>query len=250
MKMTDQAEHEEIQALLPWYANGTLEGEELSLVEEHLAGCSRCRREAQEQRALAAEIQATAAPAPAPHPVQLNRLLARIEADDERRQRRFRWLPRALRRLLDPGPGSLSPAASRLLVAQAALIVLLAGALVWLGPGAWSGPGAWFGPGEPAAAAGSEPRLRVVFDPRASEQELRAVLHAVGGEMVGGPSPLGVYTVALTGDPGEPVPVVLEYLRQRPSVRFAEAVGTDGDGAPDSELPTDARRDPGERPRR
>ncbi|MCI0486685.1 MAG: zf-HC2 domain-containing protein [Blastocatellia bacterium] len=41
-------ECERINELLPWFANGTLEGEERRTVSEHLAGCRSCRRELDE----------------------------------------------------------------------------------------------------------------------------------------------------------------------------------------------------------
>jgi hypothetical protein len=37
-------EHATADALLPWYVNGTLRGEELELVTRHLAACEQCRK--------------------------------------------------------------------------------------------------------------------------------------------------------------------------------------------------------------
>ena len=39
------SEHTAVDALLPWYVNGTLRGEELARVKEHLTACDQCRRE-------------------------------------------------------------------------------------------------------------------------------------------------------------------------------------------------------------
>ena len=39
------SEHAAIDALLPWYVNGTLRGDELGRVERHDAVCPACRRE-------------------------------------------------------------------------------------------------------------------------------------------------------------------------------------------------------------
>ena len=39
------SEHAAIDALLPWYVNGTLRGDELGRVERHVAVCPACRRE-------------------------------------------------------------------------------------------------------------------------------------------------------------------------------------------------------------
>jgi len=46
-----------IQLLLPWYANGTLSGEEWAQVEAHLARCRRCRRELEGFQRLQARVQ-------------------------------------------------------------------------------------------------------------------------------------------------------------------------------------------------
>ena len=63
----------------------------------------------------------------------------------------------------------------------------------------------------------------MVFAESTPEAEIRRLLATVRGEIVGGPSPLGVYTVALPAD-GEPLPVVLSHLRAQPQIRFAEPV--------------------------
>jgi hypothetical protein len=101
----------------------------------------------------------------------------------------------------------------------------------------WPGPRAGYrtlsDPPRPAAAgaAVSGPQVRVVFAPATTEAELRRVLLEVRGEIVGGPSSLGAYTVAVpaSGPGSEPLALVLEHLRADPRVRFAEPV-TGGGG--------------------
>lgn len=76
------------EELLPWLANGTLEGEELHRVEEHLRSCLACRREVEELRRLRREVD-TASDASPPGAPGLERLLAEIEA--ERPRPHHRW---------------------------------------------------------------------------------------------------------------------------------------------------------------
>ena len=38
------SEHSAVDALLPFYVNGTLQGGELDRVKQHLEGCEECRR--------------------------------------------------------------------------------------------------------------------------------------------------------------------------------------------------------------
>ncbi len=64
----DLAAHKVADALLPWFVNGTLEGDELAFVQQHVSGCGRCQREVEWLRGLhaaciAGEAAAGAAPA-------------------------------------------------------------------------------------------------------------------------------------------------------------------------------------------
>jgi hypothetical protein len=72
-----------------------------------------------------------------------------------------------------------------------------------------------------APAAGQQ--VRVVFAEGATERQIRDVLLPIGGQLAGGPSQLGVYTVELPAG-RDPLPVVLQHLRSRPEVSFAEPV--------------------------
>lgn len=82
--MTDSRQHEEqhenVWLLLPWYANGTLDATERRLVEGHLAGCPACRDEAARCSTVAAALREGEETAPSPHPIQLARLMERIQA--------------------------------------------------------------------------------------------------------------------------------------------------------------------------
>ena len=54
----DDPEHEAVEALLPWFVNGTLDVDECSLVERHLKDCTRCgHRRGQVRRSLQASHQ-------------------------------------------------------------------------------------------------------------------------------------------------------------------------------------------------
>src|SRR5436305_3991104 len=77
--------HRRVSQLLPWYANDTLGGAERRTVEQHLADCPACREELAACRDLARAIDELGEIAPSPHPIQLARLMARVdvlEADE------------------------------------------------------------------------------------------------------------------------------------------------------------------------
>src|SRR5262245_30622742 len=122
----DERAHQRIWELLPWYVNGTLLESEREKVEEHLAGCSRCQTEVEACRRTAQAVRNLGEVAPSPHPVQFQRVLARLgEAETAGRERSDR------RRR----PGASLRSGSRplwmALAAQAAVILVLAGMLVW-----------------------------------------------------------------------------------------------------------------------
>lgn len=219
-------DHRRAWELLPWYVNETLAPAERDRVEAHLATCPECRAEVDLCRDLVAAGGRPEDLAPAPHPAQLDRLVDRIASEGEAPGRvsaiwaRGLRLPRAARRL-------------------AAVLALLAAGVAgyWVAPGA-PGPAP---PSEaefrtlsapearPLAPAGG-PVLRMVFAPPTPEEEIRRILLEVRGEIVGGPSALGVYTVqpGIAKDGTEPLDVVVQHLRRQPEVLFVEAVEAEG----------------------
>ncbi|HET9768376.1 MAG TPA: zf-HC2 domain-containing protein [Thermoanaerobaculia bacterium] len=214
--MRDQAQltHHQAWELLPWLVNETLEPGEREGVESHLAACGECRGEAERCRALEALVR-SAEVAPSPHPAQLQQLMRRVDEAERTRKR-----PRLVRLL-----GARRVNVWWALAAQAAVLVVLLGVVFWPPP-----PSRFrtLSDARPAAATSAAQRqVRVVFAPTATEAELRRVLLEVRGEVVGGPSPLGAYTIAVPAG-AEPLQLVLEHLRADPHVRFAEPVAGAG----------------------
>lgn len=234
----DERAHQRIWELLPWYVNGTLLEAEREKVEEHLSGCSRCRAEAEACRRTAQAVRSLGEVAPSPHPVQFQRVLARLgEAETAGREKS----PGRRRRT-----GSFQAGSRPLwmaLAAQAAVILVLAGALVWdrLSISPDTAPDIAAAPPPAAYRTLSDPaprpdpgaaRLRVMFSPSATEKEIRALLGAIRGEIKAGPSPMGLYTVEIPAG-SDPLSVILVRLRSEPQVTFAEpAAGEGGAGDP------------------
>ncbi|MCB1058179.1 MAG: hypothetical protein KDD11_21995 [Acidobacteria bacterium] len=222
--------HDAAWRALPWLANDTLEGDELSAVLDHLKVCAACRAELR----FLPELRSALEGSEDVHgtdgaPAAFERLMARIDTETPRRDRatapllehrRWRPLPRW-------GWAAIA--------AQAAVIVLLA--LPFLRPvSVPTTPGApqdgefhtlsSATPGE----AGAGPRLRVMFEATTPEETLRGALLEVGGRIVGGPSAGGVYTVELAADALPSAAV--RALRSRPEVALAEPVVVDAPGEP------------------
>jgi hypothetical protein len=110
------------------------------------------------------------------------------------------------------------------LAAQGVLAMLLLGGLLW--PGALV-PGArqyrTLTSDSPATPL-EQPQLRVVFADSMTERELRALLKNIQGTIIHGPSPVGVYTIAVprSDTMTERLSSVLATLRAHPQVRLAE----------------------------
>jgi hypothetical protein len=229
--------HQEAWELLPWLVNATLEPAERAAVEAHVVACRECRDEAERCRSVA-QLVGKAIVAPSPHPAQLSRLLRRIDEVEGARAHR------GVVALLGRTPMTVRWA----LVAQAAALFLLVSVVFWPArPRQASGaspaiqatqPSQSSQPtyrtlGDPPPVAAAAHRVRVVFRPTATEAEIRRLLLEVRSELVGGPSALGAYTIAVpaTGSGAEALALVLEHLRADPRVRFAEPVaggGADG----------------------
>jgi hypothetical protein len=221
--------HQRVWELLPWYVNGSLSQRERERVETHLAGCRRCQEEERASRRTAETVKSAGEVAPTPHPVQFQRVLARIdEAEREAPARGGMWprLAAPFRALIEATPRPLRGA----LVAQVAVIVMLVGVLVW--PELQSGPRRAQPPAvyrtlsdsaPPPASLAPALRLRVMFSPKATERQIRGLLLGVRGEITGGPSPLGVYTLSVPAG-SDSLQAVLARLRSEPQVVLAEPV--------------------------
>ncbi|PYQ59527.1 MAG: hypothetical protein DMF53_18620 [Acidobacteria bacterium] len=220
--------HQRVWELLPWYVNGSLAERERERVETHLAACLRCQEEERICRRTAGEVAKGGEVAPAPHPVQLQRMLARIEESErEEKESAGPWrLLAPLRSLVQATPRPLRGA----LVAQAAVILLLVGFLGWssLRPTNQT----FVTKSDPAPAPVPTVRLRVMFSPRATEKEIRELLQGIRGKITAGPSPSGAYVVEVPAA-GDPTDVVLARLRSEPQVvMFAQpAAGGPGEAA-------------------
>lgn len=217
-----ERQHRRVLDLLPWYANGTLEDVERRVVEAHLAACARCREELAADRRLGESLRQTPETAPAPHPAQFARLLERLDRD--RTGLRGAWA--ALHDLLTATPRAVRWT----LAAQLGLILLLGvlgGGLLLLRRPEPPPPAVYQTLSDPApevpAAPAATARLRVVFAPGTSEEEIRNLLLGIRGQITAGPSPLGVYTVDVPAGP-DPVADVIAHLRRHRQVSLAEPV--------------------------
>jgi hypothetical protein len=215
---TPHQRHAETSLLLPWYVNGTLESDERALVETHLRECAECAAEGEDLRQMKAAVVQAIEDEPVSSLSPFPRIRARIEEEETRLSWRARFDHR-LASLLQRRPVPVLIAA--LLVVQFAV---LAGVL-YFGP-RQTGVEPMPGPGVLERGI-PVPRIQISFQPTASEQGIRELLHQIHGRIVDGPSAKGTYRVEVilsSGDPAE-LDGLLKSLRVRTDlVRFAERV--------------------------
>jgi anti-sigma factor RsiW len=207
--------HQAVQALLPWYLNGTLEAAEQARVQQHLAGCADCSAELAFERQLR---EAVALAGPAGDAQQgFAQLRQRIRPPTLAQRLAARW------HALQAGWQGSAPWLRGLVLAQACAAVL---ALVLLGAArqGTDGSGASYRAlGDPAGTA--TPNLIVRFRADAPERELRAALRDSGAQLVGGPTASDAYLLAV---PPAREAQALQRLHARPSVLLAESLDARG----------------------
>jgi anti-sigma factor RsiW len=218
-------EHEQVAEILPWYVNASLSRNETALVDEHLPACAACREELARCRAIsvAARSVAQSEEAWAPSPQHFAQVLERVDASEQRGLgARGRSLLERARSWVGATPRPVRWA----LAVQGMAAVALAAALFWRAPA--SAP-AYETLSRPAATvAGGRARLHVVFAEETTERELRDLLNDIGGVLVGGPTPRGVYTVELPVSASERdrIEASAARLRGERRVRFVAVAST------------------------
>lgn len=166
-------QHEEADALLPWYATGEIEPRDRAIVESHLATCGECREQLALERRLVDEFQT--------HSPEVDsgwdRLRGRIQGP-KRPADKFGSAVQEMWQLLT------RPAVAALAAAELAIIAI-GGAVLSFSQPAYQALG--------SAAAPASANALVMFRSTATEREIGAALKASGAKVVGGPSPTDAY---------------------------------------------------------
>jgi anti-sigma-K factor RskA len=202
------SEHAAVDALLPWYVNGTLRGEELGRVERHIAACEQCRREVHWLRDVFA---ACAAIAPIPD-APASAGAADIPRSDGRIP------PRTWRTRVSAGWQSTQPWMRMLMAAQLAGLVIL-GTILAVEPRHES---SFQTLGASTRQAPARDAIAVVFDPAITEAELRRVITGAGARIVDGPTTTQAFVLEV---PAAQSGAAVQKLRAERLVRLAEPLG-------------------------
>jgi len=227
--------HQEIVELLPWYVNATLDPGERDLVATHLEGCNECAHELRSLTAIRKAVIAVGDQSPEPSAGLLDRALAEIENYERKRSAaqavsQKPSKPNSFRERIRTFGVSWWPATpvfARVAMAAQLAALLVVGTLALY---QHNHPGVVYKSLSETSGqeTGSTARARISvgFQDKASAREIRQALSEVGGTIVDGPSPLGLYTVQLpfAPDQSEEVDrVVQKLLQNRRVVSFAAA---------------------------
>lgn len=197
--------------LLPWYVNGTLEGDERELVGRQVLASLTCRKELERLRRLHQLMQRDDAEAVATDR-EFDRLMSRIRASETPPQsaaavgrRGFPWVPYAL----------------------AASVAASVSALLWWGTLGPSVPHTYETLTNLAPADAAGVRLRILFAAGVTGAEQRELLDSHGLNAVGPPAEDGVVTLAFSKDADRAV--IVAALKGDPRIQFVTSPpGSDG----------------------
>lgn len=227
--------HQEACMLLPWYANGTLDGGQRALVEEHVRNCITCRRELLgEHRMLAAFASENAGNQSMR--AGYERLTSRIAA----RSRARTFLPAAAghiwSRFLQFARAFEGMRFRSALAALPVMVIAIAYGLTRLPQESLAGAKVYPVKDETAvitgyqtlsnqvAAIAHQDDVQVIFTPGTSIDAIETLLASVPASIVAGPTSAGVYNIRLLGLSGEAQrQATIHRLRNHPEIAFAEA---------------------------
>lgn len=199
---------DDLDRLLPWYVNGTLEGEERQAVEAYLERSADARDEVELLRQLRQQVKEQSIEN-SPGELGLQRLKREIKQGAEQQKSSG-----------DRMAGKVLTVASfwrPLAVAACLALVIQAGVMVGMNTGVIPTGG------EVGTAGKSQAVLQVTFSPDATEQDIREVLQAAGASIADGPTALGIYNLRLVDPAATTVEEALATLRANDTVvTFAE----------------------------
>jgi hypothetical protein len=209
------AHDEELELLLPWYVNGTLDAARRRHIDEALAHDGRLRRALalarEDQEAVVETHELIAPPSNAP----LDRIMAEVAGAGRARQHALKLS------LADAFKGFLVALSPRTLaVATAAMAVVIAVQTATIGLMSLKGPGPELASVEPGGQAENTARFIVGFAPGATAQQITALFDGAGLKIISGPAGGGLYIVeaALTEATGPGGEKVLQQLQARSDI--------------------------------
>lgn len=183
---TEVRPHHDAEELLPWYATGQLEGDELALVEQHLSGCAYCRRQLTFERRMVEEFTAMTPEVDS----GWARLKQRLEAPAPQEPTHApapheRWRDKVANDAAALWQTVSRPAIAALAAAQLAFVGIAGTLLYSLSQPAYQALG--------SAPPPQSANVIAMFSPDTTESQISQLLRSNGAALVGGPTPTDAY---------------------------------------------------------
>jgi anti-sigma factor RsiW len=213
-------EHDATWLLIPWYVNGRLGEQQRSDVDTHLRTCQACQDELQVQRQLCKAMAVSSVEIEQLPTASLRRLMQTIDAQDPAsrgippQREKVTVIARLQQLISADSPRSLAASLALLAVLVSGVIAMSHIELTGKTP-----PANYYTVTSPAPLVASEV-IRAVFVPSITVAEMQSILNEAQLNIVAGPTPAGVYSLAKTGT--RTVSESLLHLRNHPQVLFAE----------------------------
>lgn len=219
---SEQPVHPEA-TLLPGYVNHTLTPEENQQVEHHLKSCPTCQQELQEVKTMQTALKTAIQKRPGPSPAAFAKVMSRIHQETQTATKKIRmeketswWesIENMFRSLFEI---RWVPAlASVLIVGQAViLLAVLQGPQGQVGPR----PGPVIDRGIPQGTPVIPTiMIQVEFVETVQEIQIRRLVRELGGQIVNGPTPDGLYTLEFVQKGTESSESILATLNTHPDL--------------------------------
>jgi anti-sigma factor RsiW len=177
----DPAAHKVADVLLPWLVNGTLEGDELAFVQQHVATCARCQREVEWLREFHAACVAGESEPNASTSAAFRSLRHKLDARPKDRDI-VAWSDR----------WRLGRSWTRWVIAAQLVVIVVLGGVVIVGD---DSPAVYRTLSSSSEGAATTASLVVVFDPATTEADLRRMLRDIGARLIDGPTRTNAYVL-------------------------------------------------------
>ena len=195
--MSENLNRDELEKLLPWYVNGTLQGEEKNAVEAFVEHDEGAQSQVEFLRKIRKTVKQDASGSPGVFGLQ--RLNSLISDQSKSKQ--------------DQAPQSSVVSSSRwkIAAAVAGFVVMIQAGLLF---NTWDAPQY-----TPLSVDSDTQLLQVIFNENATERDIRSLLQSVGATISSGPGALGIYRLELDLQQNEAdIDTLLERLLAEPNV--------------------------------
>jgi hypothetical protein len=195
---THSSEHQEVTMLLPWYVNKTLNSEEKNCVEAHLKNCLVCKIELTNLQKLSASICQEDILVPVAHAsfLELKNRIHNNEVSLKQKTGIFESLLAYRERFANLTEKNLVPLYPSLVLACLLLLTVSLISPAFFVAKQYSAK-TFHTLSSSQRTTHQQNEIRLVFSNEITQEQIMQILASVQGQIVGGPTPQGVFRVRI-----------------------------------------------------